>query len=252
MASHNKKSVFDVYPDEYDLITNAAAREKPHTKEIKALVKKFGPLRVLDAGCASGLTSLLFARQGIEVVGLDRSRSMLKVARQSRGQLSDKIAFRYGSFEKLPKSLYGQFDLVACLANSISGVTTVTALRQAMAGFKNVLRPGGTLVLQMLNYAALKEGEIMPIKATENNGLIYERFSERRANRLSIYVTRLDLSKKPPKYEIFRHEFDNFSVDQVLAVMKRTPFKNIRQYGNLLLTDRFKKSSRDLVITAQV
>ena len=92
----------------------------------------------------------------------------------------------------------------------------------------------------------------MPIKATENNGLIFERFSERRSNRLAVYVTRLDLTQKPPKYEIFRHEFDNFSVDQVLSAVNKTGFKNIRKYGHLLLTERFKKSSRDLVITAQV
>jgi len=137
------------------------------------------------------------------------------------------------------------------MANSISGVGSTANLRRSLANFRQVLKPGGTVVLQMLNYVAIKEGELLPIKATENNGVIYERFSERRGSSLYVYVTRFDLKQRPPKYEIFRHEFDNFTVEQMLRAFELTGFDKIRKYGDVFLSKRFSKSSRDLVITAQ-
>lgn len=246
-----QSSVFEVYAHEYDLITNAAAREKFHAKEVEAVIKRFGPSSVLDAGCASGLTTLLFARRGVTAVGIDRSRPILKTARETRGDKDLPITFKYASFEKLPKAMHRSFDLVVCLANSISGVDTTANLRATLRNFLAVLNPGGHLVLQMLNYAAVEEHALMPIKATSNDGIVYERFSERRGKSLFIYVTRADFSKSPPGLEIFRHRFDNFSPEQVEKAIRAAGFERIRKFGNLLFDKRFSKKARDLVITAR-
>ncbi len=63
MAVKLQLSAFEKYAHEYDLITNAAQREKYHQKEVDALIARFRPRSVLDAGCASGLTAMLFARR---------------------------------------------------------------------------------------------------------------------------------------------------------------------------------------------
>ncbi len=245
------KSVFDIYAHEYDLITNAKAREAYHAKEVAALIDRFRPSTVLDAGCASGLTSILFARQGITAVGLDRSAKMIETARKKSSGASLPLAFRRGNFEKLPKSLTGSFDLVACLANSISGLATARDLKTAFRNFERVLRPGGTLVVQALNYEAIKEGEIFPIKATDNDGIIYLRYARRRARTQEIHVVRLDMNVKPMSFEPFCHEFDNFTVSEVTAAAKGAGFAEIRSYGNLLLDKRFGPKSRDLVLVAR-
>lgn len=243
-------SVFEVYAHEYDLVTNAAQREPRHAEEVAAITKRFKPTKVLDAGCASGLTTLLFARQGIETIGLDRSKKILDVAKRKRQPKKLPISYRYGAFQKLATALHGQFDLVVCLANAIAGVDTVQGLNAALWNFFAVLRPGGHLVLQMLNYAAVEEGTLMPVKATENKGIVYERFSERQGKTLSLYVTRADFGQKPPKFEVFRHRFENFTPKQVIASTRRAGFRDLREYGDLFLRKRFGPRSRDLVITA--
>ena len=246
-----QKSVFEVYAHEYDLITNAKQREPNHTKEVTALINKFHPKSVLDAGCAAGLTSMLFAKQGVEAVGLDMSRPMMEQCHKKYDNSKLPLSFCKGNFENLPKKLYNSFDMVACLANSISGVSTIVGLGKAIRNFYKVLKPNGVLVLQMLNYASMKEGIIFPIKATENNGIIYERFSERQKNKLFVYVTRFDMNQKPPEFEIFRHQFDNYTTDQVMKKIKSAGFQRTKKYGNLLLNKKFLKlSSRDLIITA--
>jgi len=247
----NQTSVFEVYAHEYDLITNAAQREAYHVREVAALIERFKPKSVLDAGCASGLTTLLFARQGVEAVGIDRSRAILETAQQTRGNTKLPVSFCYADFTKLPKRMHGQFDMVACLANAISGVGSVANLRQSIENFYAVLAPGGTLVLQMLNYAAIKADTLMPIKATENNGIVYERFSERQGKSLFIYVTRADFAAKPPKFEVFRHQFDNFSPEQVERAVRQAGFEQVQKYADLHVKKLFGVRSRDLVITAR-
>ncbi len=245
------KSFFDTYPDEYDILTNATERAKAHRKEVRAIIEKFKPRAVLDAGCATGLTSRLFAAAAIPTTGIDRSKAILEVARSNNWLDSKILSFKYAHFEKLPKAMRERFDLVVCLANSISGVGTVANLRRSLRNFLDVLTPGGHLVLQMLNYAAVSEGEVMPIRASKHGTLVYERFSERRGRKLYLYITRLDYGVKPPALEIFKHEIDNFSPEQMTNTLKAAGFTGIRRYGDLYLSKRFGKSSRDLVITAR-
>ncbi len=244
------ESVFEVYAHEYDLMTNAAQREKYHAREVAAIIKRFGPVTVLDAGCATGLTTLLLAEQGIEVVGIDKSKTMLAVAQEKALQRNISATFRYGRFEHLPKKLHNSFDLIACLANSISGVETMKGLRDAMKNFYRVLKPGGVLVLQMLNFAAIIEGKLSPIKATENSGIVYERFSERKGKRVFLYVTRADFNKQPVQFEVFRHPFDNFTPDQIEKAVKSAGFSSIKKYADLYFKKRFTNKSHDLVIEA--
>jgi ubiquinone/menaquinone biosynthesis C-methylase UbiE len=251
MARKTNKSVFELYAHEYDIITSADQRVKSHQKEVDAIIERFAPQSVLDAGCATGLTAMLFAGRGVWAVGLDRSRPMLAEARKKYADLGLPLEFRYGHFEQLPESLCGRFDAVVCLANSISGVGSLRNLHKAFQNFLAALTPGGVLVLQMLNYASMKEGTLFPIKATETKGIVYERFSERRGRTVAIYVTRLDLTQRQPSLEVFRHEFDNFTADEVSAGLKRAQFKNIRRYSNLTLTKRYSRQARDLVITAE-
>jgi len=242
-------SVFEKYAQEYDILTNAPARVENHRLEVRGLVERFHPNTVLDAGCATGLTSVLFAEEGIRAVGLDRSSRMISVARSKCEGKPLPVSFRQGHFERLPKTLDGQFDLVVCLANSIAGVGTISNLRRSLAGFRRVLRPGGALVIQMLNLAALKDGAVMPVKATRLGDLGYLRFARRRGARMELTVVRLDFSTTPFGFEPFVHETESFAPEILAREIKKLGFGQIARYGDLLLSHRFKRASRDFVIS---
>jgi len=241
-------SVFEKYAHEYDILTNAGLREKHHREEVRALIGRFHPQSVLDAGCATGLTAALFAREGVNAVGLDRSRAMIVEARRKYGESGLSLKFVQGSFEKLPKNLKGRFDLVVCLANSITGVGTMGNLRKSLLGFRRALKPGGALVLQALNYAAVREGVILPVRATQQGKVGYLRYARRRGARQELTVVRLDFSSDPFTFEPFVHEFDNFLPAQLAAALRKAGFHSIRRFGDLLMTGPFRKSSRDIVL----
>jgi SAM-dependent methyltransferase len=246
-----KVSAFEKYAHEYDLVTNAKQRAVYHEKEIDALIDRFHPTHVLDAGCATGLTSVLFARKGIKTVGLDRSRPMLRVARSKYGDLGLPLSFVYGNFEGLSKRLIGKFDLVVCLANSISGVDTVVKLRRTMKNFHTILQPGGSFVLQMLNYKAVTEDVLLPIKATRNGDIVYARYARRQGRRYSVHLVRIDLGKEPIGFEPFTTDFDNFSPVEVVRALRDAGFKDIKRYADLNLKRSFNASGRDLIIVGR-
>jgi len=247
----NSISFFEIYAHEYDILTNAVSRYEFHKKEIDSIIARFDPGAVLDAGCATGLTASLFAQNKIKTVGLDRSRPMLKIANDKYSHLKPDLVFKYGNFEKLPQSMHDKFDLIVSLANSISGVGSLLNLNQTLNNFHHCLIPGGTLVIQMLNYFSINDKEILPIKATNNNGIIYQRFSERQGKRLFIYVSRVDTNMSPMKSELFRHEFENFNEKEMVLSLKKAKFKQINKFANLLFDKPYVKTSRDLIITAK-
>ena len=244
------KSFFDLYAQEYDFLTDAPSREVGHRKEVERLIEQFKPRSVLDAGCATGLTSRLFAELGVNTVGLDRSRKMIDFARDRNRDLSLPLKFQLGHFERLPKQFDGRFDLIVCLANAIAGLDTLSNLKTACRKFWRALSPGGVLVIQALNLASLRDGETFPIKVTRNEGIVYVRFARRSGNLFELNVVRLDLDSQPIKQEPFTHVFDNFSVSEVQRAVSQAGFGQIQRFGNLLMTKRFGVKSRDLVLIA--
>lgn len=253
MSVQRKKSedLFVVYADEYDYITDADRREQYHGKEVATLIEKFSPTSVLDAGCASGLTSSLFAREGIRTMGIDRSLPMVRVAQKKYEATDWPLEFKTAHFEKIPQRMERKFDLVVCLANSISGVKTMSRLSQALANFRKCLKPDGHLVLQMLNFSSIREDILFPIRATRHENIVYQRFYERRGRRYYLYLTRMDLNDGSEPFEIFRVDFDNFTPDEILKAVKFSNFKDISRYSDLYLKKKFTARSRDLVIVAR-
>lgn len=250
VSDSSNKSFFEVYAHEYDLLTNAETRRVSHAREVEAIIERTSPHQVLDAGCATGLTARLFAERGIEAVGIDRSREMIKQARSGAQSSGPPLSFITGEFEKLPRELDGQFDLIVCLANAIVGVETAAGLRKALRGFHRLLKPGGNLVIQMLNYLAVKEGVLRPIKASRHGDLVYERFNERRGRKVTMYVTRADFGTQPAGLEVFRTDMDSFDIDLMIDEVQHAQFKRPRRFGNLMMTKRFSKNSPDLVLLA--
>lgn len=105
-------------------------------------------IRVLDLGCGGGLLALPLAAQGIDVVGVDRSRPSLAAARRRAGQdPSDaRPVFAAAVGEALPFP-DATFDAI-CAADVLEHVADLSATLDEAA---RVLRPGGRLLFDTIN-----------------------------------------------------------------------------------------------------
>jgi 2-polyprenyl-3-methyl-5-hydroxy-6-metoxy-1,4-benzoquinol methylase len=106
--------------------------------------------RVLDVGCGTGIDASFLARQGISVVGIDASSEMIGRMRARLGDIDARVL----RIEELSRLGDEPFDGII---SAFAGLNSVANL----AGFANdaaaLVRPGGRMVVHMLNRFSLWE-----------------------------------------------------------------------------------------------
>jgi len=133
------------FADRYD----AVAPTKPHNALYEgpatlSLLGEVAGLRVLDAGCGSGIRSEMLARRGAAVHGVDVTPEMLALARRRCAGLPVELIL--GDLAKPLNSLASQsFDRVLCAL----ALDYVEPLDRVFGEFFRVTRPGGALVFSM-------------------------------------------------------------------------------------------------------
>ena len=108
---------------------------------------------VLDVGCGTGRIGIALAEQGVEVVGLDRSAPMLRIAERKRAGLPPEVASRltFALGDMTDFTLDRAFPLIVTPARSFQFMLTSTTQRAALASMRRHLRPDGALVLDLFD-----------------------------------------------------------------------------------------------------
>jgi SAM-dependent methyltransferase len=156
----------DVEPaSDYDQMVDwdkRLAREAPFFREI---FERFGVERIVDVGCGSAKHAIMFREWGHEVVGVDPSESMLARARVNAAAAGVEISLVEGGFGELERLVGGGHDAVLTLGNGLPHVDGASGLRATLSDFAAVLRPGGVVVLHLLNHARLIDGNVRMMPA---------------------------------------------------------------------------------------
>jgi SAM-dependent methyltransferase len=108
---------------------------------------------ILEVGCGTGRVAAALAGDGHEVVGVDRSGPMLRLAEQRRAALSPDAAARL-SFHRADMTtldLGRDFALIVTPARVFQFILTSAAQREALAALRTHLRPNGRLVLDLFD-----------------------------------------------------------------------------------------------------
>lgn len=156
----NNKQLYDkFYAGVYDLLVQP---QKRSAAEVAYLLKRWtegssaGNLRILDAGCGTGISSLGFAKEGVaKVIALDESEPMLEHARTinlAASTLTDeqrnRIDWRRGDLNDSAALKPSEVD-AACLL-----YFTTYYIRDLDVLFRNLalwVRPGGHLAVHVVN-----------------------------------------------------------------------------------------------------
>jgi len=217
---------------------------------LESLREGGGVRSVVDCGCGTGAQLLPFAAAGLACLGFDPDPSLVAVARRKLATYP-KTRVEIGGFSDLPRLAVEPSDLILCLGNSLVHVPQEDAAR-FLSDSAKALNPGGTLLLQILNYERfLRDGvtELPLIRAAEGAVEFRRRYAWD-GDRKVRFQTALRLSTgDEPK--IVRNEIPLYPLypEELWEMISNAGFGNIRYYGDFARTD-FSPESEALVCLA--
>lgn len=152
---NGQRLMFDS-PDWYDRTINWSARLG---RELPVFMEVFGPPGtdgILDAGCGTGRQATALAQRGYRVIGVDASEDMLQFARRQSTEARADVRFLHARYDSLQNIGLGRLDGIYCIGNSLAAAGSAHGVATAIQQFAALLRPGGRLFLQILNFASMR------------------------------------------------------------------------------------------------
>lgn len=142
---------------------------RQHTDiEVDFLEEQLGPAiecaRILDLGCGDGRHSVELARRGYNVLGVDVVPALIERASEAARSVEGASFAIADARDSLP----GEFDLVLMLYDILGASGNVDDDRRVLNNAISALRPGGHLVLSVMN-ARLLDGRIPKEQLPEND-----------------------------------------------------------------------------------
>lgn len=125
---------------------------------IHRIFKEFGhkPCKVLDLACGTGTCSIPLSKEGYEVVGVDSSGAMLRVAREKTE--TEHLPIKYTQQNMEDFSLPQKVDTVLCLFDSLNYILDEKRMLGTYRCVYDVLHPGGFFVFDMNTEYGFEKG----------------------------------------------------------------------------------------------
>jgi ubiquinone/menaquinone biosynthesis C-methylase UbiE len=245
------KRFYDGLAVDYDAMTGFERRFVQERPFFHMLVEKHGIRSALDAGCGTGFHSLLLAQLGVNVTAVDLSPKMIASVREHAGELGLNVKALAGPFDSLPETLNSSFDAVFSMGNTLAHSSSKEALQRSLKSFGRVLRPGGIIFLQNLNYDRILDAreKVQSVKETDDKTFVrYYDYDDE-----GVIFNILTIEKKP------NSSVQNHSTIRLLpltrcdliASLEEAGFTDIRVFGGISMNEYVANSSKDLVLLAK-
>ena len=131
--------------------------------------------RIVDAGCGTGSLSIMLARRSAKVFAFDGDKKMIEFAEEKRPQALD-LRFKTGDLiEELTGIGRSRYDAVLCLGNTLVHLSDNDQIGRFVENAFGVLKPGGKLLLQIVNYDRVIDGKVKKLPTIETPDYLFER-----------------------------------------------------------------------------
>jgi SAM-dependent methyltransferase len=156
MAGERFDELTDIYEAMIDWPKRLAG-EEPFYRRVLADAQAQS---VLDVACGTGRHAAMFHAWGLRVEGADLSPNMIRRARAAFGEPQGLRWVVRGFAEPagVPSGSPAAFDAAVCVGNSLPLAPDMAGARQAIHGMLSCVRPGGVVIIQVLNLWRLADG----------------------------------------------------------------------------------------------
>jgi glycine/sarcosine N-methyltransferase len=257
MINHTVQSLCDVsrFYDElapdYDAMTNFEKRFVQEKPFFRLLIDRYQIASALDAGCGTGFHSILLAQLGVDVTAADISEEMIRRTETNAKALGIRLQTVRSSFQDLPSHLKRKFNAVFCLGNSLVHLMNREEVEITLENFSSLLKPGGILFIQILNYERiLKERKnIQNVSETKDMSITREYEYEEKTIRFTIRKVRQNGNVKLEKTDTLR--IMPLVRTDIMPGLSSAGLDDVNTYGSISMIDFVPATVKDLVILAR-
>ena len=218
----------------YDRLTNDVDYRQTvdFYKEILAR-EGCNPRTAVDLACGTGSVTLLLAREGLDVIGVDLSAEMLSVASQKAQELEQPPLFVCQDLSRLrlPRGV----DLAVCALDSLDYITNPAACAEAIRRVYRVLNPGGIFIFDVNTPQKLRamDGQVF-LDEDDDVYCVWRGSFDEQTN---ICSYGMDLFQR--KGDVWHRSFEEhqeyaYSEEQLRSYLKAAGFNSIRVYADRL------------------
>ena len=247
----NQKSIsafYDNIASDYDTMTDFENRLGREAAVFRPIIDRFAIQTALDAGAGTGFHSLVLSKLGVNVTAVDISAEMIRKLKENSEKFRLPADAVESDFENLTGHISATFDAVFCLGNSLVHVLTEDALLKSISNFHSLLKPGGVLVIQILNYdRIMKERErVQSIRKAGKTTFI--RFYDYCENRLFFNILTVKETDGKTDHTINTVELRPLLKEQTSIYLERVGFISTEHYGSLRFESYDQNKSSNLVM----
>ena len=242
---------YDSLARDYDAMTGCEARFTREKPLFRSLVERFGIRTAVDAGCGSGLHALLLAQLGVKVTAVDISAGMVRRLRRHARELGTHVTALRCRFQEMGKSVPGGHDALFCLGNSLAHVLRTDGLRSTFRSFAGALRPGGVMVLQLLNYERILRRRDLIQSVKESEGKAFVRFYSYDEEGIIFNILALEASGRHVRQTLRAVRLRPWVRSEIKAALARAGFVKPRFFGSMSMEKFVPGASTDLVVLAR-
>lgn len=223
--------VFNAYSSYYNLIY----KDKDYVAEVEyvyQLIKKYKPgsKDIVEFGSGTGKHALLFSQKGLNVLGIEPSTEMLRIAAQNA---NDSLSFQNDSIGSFNGN--NTYDVALALFHVISYVNLNEAVLQAFKNVHKHLNPGGLFIFDVWYSAAvLTQLPEKRTKTIENEAIKVIRnatpVNHWNRNIIDVIYDITVLEKGTGRTHNFleTHEMRHFSIPELDLLAKATGFEILK------------------------
>ena len=243
------REFYDSLAPQYDAMTGFAGRFEKELAPIRALVGRYSIKRALDAGCGSGFHAIVLAQLGVDVTALDLSPEMIHLTGENARLHQVEVRTFLGGFRDIPSEWGETFDGVFVMGNSLPHLLSHEELGETLGSLMSVLRRGGRLIIQCLNYERILSRKDHILNAKEVDGVLITREYEYDSEGILFSIVTREGGKtgSVEKRETVRLRP---VLEEELTGLLTALGAETESFGNILLEPYHPSTSTDLVMIA--